>query len=284
LLAAVFTDTMEPMFRPLYLDLSDMLVPLLVGTAALACGRLLRRASVLVFRSAIVAAILAVATLGVGYFTAAREPLGDLLWYIGGESTVACVAALFLLGVVLSSSRRSSSTGFLHTLAGLTLLILVLHSSGRLWWRFVSELSWRNAPDSGGALTQTTGWTCSPAAAVMLLHHHGVATTEGEMAYLARTSCFGTDARSIGWALSRKAAPQYVARLERSNYASCIGTGPCLACIHLPGLGGHAVFILRAGDDNVDLIDPRFGQRQKVPRATIEAQWDNAVVYLAKAE
>ncbi len=42
--------------------------------------------------------------------------------------------------------------------------------------------------------------------AAMLLHCYGVRTSEGEMAYLANTSLFGTDARSIRPALNAKLA------------------------------------------------------------------------------
>jgi hypothetical protein len=77
--------------------------------------------------------------LGLGYFTKWREAIGNLAWHVGGESVVAGLCGLFLLGVARSQPRRSSSTGFLRVLVGLTMLVLVLTTGGRLWWRFASQ-------------------------------------------------------------------------------------------------------------------------------------------------
>jgi ABC-type bacteriocin/lantibiotic exporter with double-glycine peptidase domain len=187
---------------------------------------------------------------------------------------------MLLLGVVMSAPGRSTSTGFLRTLACLAALIILLTTGGRLWWRLVSETPWHNTPDSSGGLKQSTGWTCSPAVAAMLLHHHGVATSEGEMAYLANTSYLGTDVRSIAWAISEKGRPHgLTAHVEGADYASCLARPtPFLAWIHVPGLGGHAICIVHAGADTVDVIDPRFGHRQKLERAQVQPIWDNRIV------
>lgn len=270
------------MLRPLYLDLLDVLLPVAAGMAALIGGRYLRRLPVAVFRSIIGLSVAIVLLLGISYFTPLREPINDVLWHIGGIATVACVLALLLLGVVLSSPGRSTSTGFLRVLVGLVALIIVLHNGGRLWWRFVSTGSWDNVPDQTGCLLQTTGWTCSPAVATMLLHHHGISTSEGEMAYLANTSYLGTDVQSIAQALTAKGEPKnLVAHIHYGDYDSCLQQSrPFLACVTIPGIGGHAVFVLHIGAEDIELVDPRFGVRQKLPRADIEPRWDGKIVSL----
>ena len=50
-------------------------------------------------------------------------------------------------------------------------------------------------------------------------------------------------------------------------------------------LGGKSHFpCLLFNPEGVELIDPRFGQRQKMARAEIEPQWENRIVYLEIAE
>ena len=274
------------MLRPLVLDFLDVLLPLAAGVAALVGGRYLRRLPAGIFRGVIGLSVAIVLFLGVAYFTPLRGPVNDVLWHVGGIANIACVLAMLLLGVVLAVPGRSTSTGFLRVLAGLVALIVVLNSGGRLWWRFVSQATWDNAPDARGCLTQSTGWTCSPAVAAMLLHHHGISTTEGEMAYLANTSYLGTDVQAIAQAMTAKGASQrLVAQIRHADYDSCLQqTGPFLACVTIPGIGGHAVFVLRMSPEEIELIDPRIGQRQKIARAQIEPQWDGKIVYLQVAD
>ncbi len=273
------------MLRPIYLDLLDVFLPLAASFGALVGGRFLECAPRWFFRLAVGLAVAIVLVLGITYFTPIRDDVSDAFWHVGGVTTVACVLAMVLLGVVWASHGRSTSTGFLRTVAGLVALIVVLNSGGRLWWRTINTAAWENAPDAVGCLRQSSGWTCSPAAATMLLHHHGIATTEGEMAYLAGTSYLGTDVPSIADALKAKAAPKFVVRVIKADYDACIQiTGPFLACIDVPGLGGHAVLVLRVGPDSLELVDPRFGQPQTIARADMEPQWQGKIVRLKAAE
>jgi hypothetical protein len=273
------------MLRPIYLDLLDVLLPLAVATAALVAGWRVRRLPGVVMCTVIGVAVLIVGTLGVGYFVPFPEPVNEVLWHVGGETTIACVIAMLLLGVVWASQGRSTSTGFLRALVGVVFLIMVLTTGGRLWWRAISRASWDNTPSADGCLMQSSGWTCSPATAAMLLHQHGIVTSEGEMAYLAGTSYLGTDVRSIASALRTKARPHHLtAHVMHGDAELCLRRpGPFLACIRVPQLGGHAVLVLRATDAEVELIDPRFGQREKVVRSQIEKQWDGKITYLKRA-
>jgi ABC-type bacteriocin/lantibiotic exporter with double-glycine peptidase domain len=116
----------------------------------------------------------------------------------------------------------------------------------------------------------------------MLLHHYGVQTSEGEMAYLANTSYLGTDVRSIARALTLKGRSHgLLAQVALADYEACLRqTAPFLACVRVPGIGSHAVLVLRVNPDRVELIDPRFGHRQTLVRAEIEPQWEGRIVRL----
>src|SRR5205823_4407020 len=95
---------------------------------------------------------------------------------------------------------------------------------------------WGNRPDGNGLLSQRTGWTCSPAAAAMLLHRHGLAGSEGELAYLAGTGILGTDLYSITDALNatfQAHGKNLCARIEVAGYDTWVERGePFMASVH----------------------------------------------------
>ena len=269
------------MVRSLALDLFDVLLPFLASVVAFLGGCVLERLPTYFFRTIIGVAVSTVLFFGVSYFTPIHAMVSDSFWHIGGVTTVACFVAMLLLGVVWTSRGRSTSTGFLRVIVGLVFLIVLLNSGGRLWWRFVNTTAWQNLPDATGCLKQSSGWTCSPAVAAMLLHHYAIETSEGEMAYLAGTNYLGTDAPSIAHAIMAKAAPTLAAHIADNSYEACIHRAdPFLACVHVPGLGGHAVLVLEVHPDNVELIDPRFGYRQRIHRIEFEQQWQGKMVFL----
>jgi hypothetical protein len=274
------------MLRPLYLDVCDVLLPLGVALAALAAGRSLHLLPTAFFRGAIGVAGLIVLILAGSYLVPLPEPVNVALWQLGGEGPIACVLAMLLLGVVWSSRGRSSSTGFLRTLVGLIVLILILTTGGRLWWRNFSPQAWDNTPNSAGVLAQTTGWTCGPAAAALLLHHHGVKTSEGEIAYFAGTSFLGTNTRSLAHAITLKGQERGLsARLVDADYDAALEQpAPLIACVTVPKIGSHAVFVLRMTPEVVELIDPRFGQRQIIPRTEMQALWEGKIVLVEPAK
>lgn len=245
-------------------------------------GRFLDRLPIWAFRLTIGVAVATILSLGVSYFTPIHGLLSDALWYVGGLTTFACVCAMLLLDVVMTSTGRSTSNQFLWALVALVGMIQILNSGGRLWWRFVSETAWHNAPAADGTLQQTSGWTCSPAVAAMLLHHYGVNTTEGEMAYLANTNYLGTDAPSIAHAMSIKGQSHNLnVKIANADYDACLERKePFLACIHVPRLGGHAILVLKMTKNDLEMVDPRYGHRQRMPRAEIEPQWQNKIVFI----
>jgi Peptidase C39 family len=274
------------MLRPFLLDLFAALLPPAVGAAAFFAGTALHRLPILVFRWIITLAVLVVTGLVVAYLASLHDWTGAVLHGVGGETNLACGAALLLLGVVWSRLKRSTSSGFLGAVAGIAVLILGLNSSGRLWWRWGAEAAWRNAPDRNGCLTQTSWMTCAPAAATMLLHHHGIAATEGELAYRSGTSLFGTDLYTTAAALTDKGREQgWSARVERFEYAEWVRRGsPFIAHTNIPSLGGHALFVEKAEAEGAWIVDPRFGRREKLPRDEFLRIWEGRAIALLGPE
>src|SRR5947209_4007089 len=210
------------MLHPLPLDIVGFLLPVALGALAFATGRSLRhrrkplRVGVLTVTVAVVAAA--------GLSLAVPLPGGfiDFLSRLGGTTVLLYWAALLLLGVVWAAPGRGLSSGFIAALATLTGCLIVIETGGRLWWRFAAPELWERTADAGGCLRQRSGLTCSPAAAVMLLHRHGIPASEGEMAYLAGTSLFGTDAPSMCRALQAKVEPLgRRAEARRTDYEAC---------------------------------------------------------------
>src|SRR5262249_4996096 len=112
---------------------------------------------------------------------------------IGGAKIALSWSALLLLGVAWGSPRRGFSSSFLLFLAGVSGLPVATEASQWLWWRWGDPVVWTNAVDERGGLVQSSGKPCGPAATAMFLHHYGISSSEGEIAYLAHTSLFGTD-------------------------------------------------------------------------------------------
>src|SRR6267378_3589822 len=97
------------------------------------------------------------------------------------------------------------------------------------------------APAAGASARRSC---CSgPASATMVLYHHGVPASEGEIAYLAGTSLFGTDAFSLARAVTRKVEDRgWHAEVLWTEYDTMAkNPRPFIAYIHRPG--GHALFI-----------------------------------------
>ena len=192
------------MLQPLFLDILGFILPLLAGALAFQAGRTIRS-----WRKALRVsfAILATAVIVGGTALAFLLPndVAPLLSRLGGATVALSWTALLLVGVVWRVPGRSFSTGFLVSLALLAGCLIAIESSGRLWWRFGDPRAWQRVPNAEGLLRQSSGLSCSPTAAAMLLHRYGIGSSEGEMAYLANTSLFGTDAYSIARALQMKA-------------------------------------------------------------------------------
>jgi hypothetical protein len=227
-----------------------------------------------------------VALVGIGLSTSLADQTGAWLHAIGGALAATCVTALLLLGVVWSQPGRSTSSAFLAVLVGLAGLLLLQDGGARLFWRALGSSLWENRPDRSGLLSQTTGWTCSPAAAAMLLHRHGIPSSEGELAYLSGTSLMGTDLYQITDALNailQAQGNEGRARIDMVDYDVWVERGePFLAPVNLPGLGAHAVLVERAEPEEALVVDPRHGSRQRLPCQELVAMWLGRGVWVVR--
>ena len=269
--------------RPLVLDVAAFLLPVLVAVGLLLVGRTFLRWPRGVRGAAVV---LSLAVIALALLSLARVlPLQveQAAFYLGGLTTLLCLVATFLLGVVWGVPHRSLTTPFLAALALIAVVVVGIESSGRLWWRFGSPGAWSRTVNEFGLLHQSSAVTCSPAAAVMLLHQHGVVAGEGEMAYLSGTTVLGTDATGIARALEAKAAPHGLrAEVSQTTYDECLSREePFLA--HVAGRYlGHAVAVIGMSQYAVIVLDPAEGQPRTMTRDEFESQWDRVAVRLVK--
>src|SRR5205814_8174959 len=103
--------------------------------------------------------------------------------------------------------------------------------------------------------------------------------SEGEMAYLAGTSLFGSAAPAMARALDAKVRPHgWSAHAGHADYDDCLRRGePFVA--HVRGRNtGHAVLVEQVSEDGVRIVDPIEGQPRAMPRAEFESIWDGTVV------
>jgi hypothetical protein len=272
----------ESTFRPLAVDVLSALAPILAGLLALYAGRSLPRWPGWAKWLAVLANV-GLLAVGVASITGALPPnAGRALAEIGGGTVVCCVVAAFLLGAAIGSPKVRFTSHFLVSMFGIACLLLLIEGSGRLYWRFGNPAAWVRFADGDGKLRQTTGMTCEPTAAVMLLHAAGVKASEGEMAYRSGTSLFGTDAHSVTAALADKVRPRGLrAETRVTTYDDALTRDrPAVVHIYPPGGGGHAVFVETFTPDGVILIDPADGKRYAVPRDDFTRIWDGTAVWL----
>jgi hypothetical protein len=269
--------------RPLAVDLATFALPLLIGVGLFLLGRSFRRWPWSLRAAAVTLSVTMIAAGLLALTSAFPDNLRRVLFLAGGLTVLLCCVAMFLFGVVWAVPGRSMSSPFIGTLAVVALIVIGIESSGRLWWRVVSPGIWSRTTDEEGLLQQSSAVTCSPTAAVMLLHQVGITAGEGEIAYLAGTSVLGTDAEGIERALEAKAGPHgWRVEAGRKTYDECARAGgPFLA--HVSGQYlGHAVLVVTLNAKDVHLIDPADGQRHELRREEFERDWDGMTVRLVR--
>jgi len=157
---------------------------LIVACSGLAGWRLARRGS----RSARMT-IVAAALVGVAGFALSRRP--DIFTMIFPFSSAVFYADFwypFAIMMLIPAALRFGRTRF-HRIR-IALLCLVLFGLSlkpyKSWFLPIQE-SREHIMDENGVCRQSTADTCSAAAAVTLLHHYGINSTETEVARLAHT-------------------------------------------------------------------------------------------------
>ncbi len=264
--------------RPLGVDLVRLFLPLCLGVIPWAVGYWAGR------RRAVGYVVVALAAAGTALVIAALFAMlppkaGALVAASGGPTLVLCRFALLALGVAWRMLGRRWGRPFLY-LAAAAAGVIAMEGGAGLWWRFAVPGLWRQGADAHGGRQQATGYTCYPAAAVMLLHHYGIPAGEGEMAYHANTTLFGTDEHAMARALTAKVHGRgWHAQVEAADYEACVRYGgPFIAHVAPPGIGEHAIFVKQARPNVVAIIDPLDGELQHMPRAEFEAIWYGTLI------
>jgi hypothetical protein len=177
------------------------------------------------------------------------------------------LAVLWLLMLCL---RRLS--GFVRAMTALLVVVFALWSlagvTGPLWLSvYLPRLQGTPATAFD---TQSTGWSCAPAALAQALRRKGLATSERQVAVLAATSPLGgTSDRGLLRAAHRRGIPG--ATLLRPAFWPDLRTAPkpVLAEWYLGQGVAHMITITAVESDRVQVLDPLTGE-QTYTRAEFE--------------
>ncbi len=273
------------MLRPLILDIFALLIPIGLGALLFCTGRSLFRLPKILQGILILLAVTIVLGGAASLARLLPDEVAQWVSRLGGNTAFLSWVALFLLGIAWTAPNRRMSTAFLGCLVGLAGCLLLIEGSGSLWWRFCAPFMWQNSPSENGGMRQTSALTCSPTAAAILLHHYGIPASEGEMAYLAGTSLFGSDAPAMARALNAKIRPLgYEAHADHTTYEECLQRGrPFIA--HVKGQNtGHALLVFGIADDVVQIFDPALGEAGEFARADFERIWDGTTIWIDRAK
>jgi hypothetical protein len=209
--------------------------------------------------------------------------IDETISLVGGAALLLSWAALLLLGVAWDLLARRCRVVFLSLLACVPAGIILNDAGACLWWRFGAPELWDQTADAQGCLRQSNGWTCYPASAVMLLDHHGIKASEGEMAYRANTTFFGTEDYAMARALNAKVRSRgWHAVVESTDYDTCVRRNVAFIGHMVPPEVGevHAVFVRKVGLKFVEMIDPLDGVARKYSREEFEDIWVGTLVRL----
>lgn len=158
--------------------------------------------------------------------------------------------------------------------------LLVLHCAAVGWvMGRPSDLLGTVRPD--GVCLQTSGYSCSAAAAASLLHLYGVAATEREMAELCVTCNAGqreggTTHSGILRGLRIKLGSARRARVTRPTYETL--PQPSMVGIKLSPTLTHSILVLRVTPTEVSVMDPLYG-RGTMRRELFEREWLGSAIW-----
>jgi predicted double-glycine peptidase len=254
-------------------DIAVLLLPLLAGALCFAgAERMVRAPWAARVGLWLVWAGLAGTTI-VYYADAGPTWLQESLSLLGGVVVLAGWLILVVLG--FHAHRSSSSPTFRGFLLGLTLLLMGVESCGRLWYGWQRTDMWTNHPSGDGLIQQSSSITCGPCTAAMLLHDHGINVSEGELAYLMKSSpLFGTREHSMAWGLNQyclcHGLQAHVLALSEPGVQRLL---PCITFLRIGKVGVHAVVLERIDPATVTFRDPIMGQRRVFERVEFERIW-----------
>ncbi len=128
-------------------------------------------------------------------------------------------------------------------------------------------------------VTQSTGWTCGPAALAWALQLRGMPVSEKRAAFLSATTPFhGTPDRGVLRAAHRLGVP---AHMERGlSYEQLMRLPhPSLVTWHLGGMVMHFVVLICMDEQGVTIGDPMLGEVD-YSKEEFLAKWGRSVVVL----
>jgi hypothetical protein len=276
----------EALLRPLSVDVIYFLLPLLVGLGAFFVGRLFNRWPAAV-RGALVAltvgAIFVVLAL---LFQAIPRPIELAFSYVGGVIIVLCWMILGVIGFSWSAPNPTSDVFARIFLALMPIGLIAIESGGSLWFRIFNTDPWLNRPTSN--MVQTTKMTCLPVCAAMLMYEYNLVDlnkddcSEGEFAYLANTSYFGSDGHTIARVITQKIDKRGVqAKMIMSTYEDMVARNkPFIAEVQLAKIGKHAVLVKTPiKKHELIWVDPFYGKTQIKTAEDFQLVWTgNAIV------
>jgi predicted double-glycine peptidase len=252
----------------------------LLGSAVLIAAGILafRRSKRLA--TALAAAMLALILLKVfvGRVPSAEPRVFPWDWYPFVEGWWFLFPAMVLFGVGITHVRRSVwkrdgllvGAGYLLIHCGVT---AALAESPRDLTGVVNK---------EGICFQSTGYSCAPAAAAMILHRYGIPATENEMAKLCvtrggGTRMSGTSDAGILRGLRHKLQDRGTAVITAPEYERI--PVPSLVPILLNPRLSHCILVSAVESDQVRVIDPVYG-RGTIARAQFERIWQKSAISL----
>lgn len=211
-----------------------------------------------------------------GHVPAVEARLLPWDWYPFVASWWYLVPVMFLFGAGFRAARGSLlKRDLLLVLAGL----LLVRTATLAWESMDGHARLRGRVGADGVCLQTSAYSCGPAAAASLLHLHGVAATEREMAVECATRAGMGGSSECGLMLGlRRMLPGREIRIAVCRYEEL--PVPCLVSMRINFLFGHALVVEKAGPEGVELIDPASG-RTGMTREMFEREWTGAAIYVA---
>jgi predicted double-glycine peptidase len=248
---------------------------LMTSAGALAVRRSLRLGTALVGGMLVLILVKA----GVSHFPAGEPRLFPWDWYPFVESWWHLFPAMFIFGAGMVIVRRSvwKRDGLL---VGAGYLLLHCGVVAVLIGRPHEMLN--GVVNAEGVCHQTSGYSCGPASAAMLLHRHGVDATEREMADLCVTRSGGTKMSGTSDSGLMRGL-----RLKLKDWATPVISAPPYEQIPVPALVAiqlspslcHCILVSAVEPDQVRVLDPLYG-RGTIPRAQFERAWCRSAIHV----
>ncbi len=266
------------MLRPLWVDLALTLIPLTLAGTAWVAGRYAARMP----RKAVLALlclVLPLVPLPLLRLAPGCQESADLLLYrMGGTTRLECAIALFLLGFAWATPRKSLSPAF----RALTQVHRLASCPSR-------KRGAQNAGAHGpGAVGQHSGFgqTAEPLSVPASAWHgstlrqcwwrHVFNVVEHPrnletVPYLSNRLLLGASALDMADALRLKLKGTGFRPVVRHlHYDQLLGKDqPFVACVELPGLGGHALLVFQLFDTGILMVDPQSGAQNRMSRADL---------------